>query len=63
MLTKVKTLGDNGIGLVRVNKANGKVEGKVVIDDRKPDYLFDEIDNVLFYKDSNRKIIAYNFVK
>jgi len=63
MLTKVKTLGDNGIGLVRVNKANGKVEGKVVLDDKKPDYLFDEIDNVLFYKDANRKIVAYNFMK
>ena len=63
MLTRVKTLGDNGIGLVRVNKANGKVEGKVVIDDKEPDYLFDEIDNVLFYKDSKHKIIAYNFMK
>ena len=32
MLTRVKSLGDNGIGLVRVNKLTGKVEGKVVID-------------------------------
>ncbi len=63
MLTDVKTVGDKGIGLVRINKANGKVEGKVVIDDKKPDYLFDEINNVLFYKDANRKIVAYNFMK
>lgn len=63
MLTRVKTAGDNGIGLVRVNKANGKVEGKVVIDDKEPDYLFDEIDNVLFYKDSKHKIVAFNFMK
>ena len=63
MLTRVKSLGDNGIGLVRVNKLTGKVEGKVVIDDKEPDYLFDEIDNVLFYKDANKKIVAYNFMK
>ena len=63
MLTRVKNLGDNGIGLVRVNKITGKVEGKVVIDDKEPDYLFDEIDNVLFYKDANKKIVAYNFMK
>ncbi len=62
MLTRVKGAGENGIGLVRVNKLNGKVEGKVVIDDKEPDYLYDEIDNILFYKDSNKKIVAFNFM-
>ena len=62
MLTRVKTAGDNGIGLVRVNKQSGKIEGKVVIDDKEPDYLFDEVSNILFYKDSNKKIVAFNFM-
>ena len=62
MLTRVKGAGENGIGLVRVSKLTGKVEGKVVIDDKEPDYLFDEVSNILFYKDSNKKIVAYNFM-
>jgi len=63
ILTKVKTTDDSGVGLVRINKLTGKVEGKVVLDDKKPDYLFDEVDNLLFYKDGNKKIVAYNFAK
>ena len=62
MLTRVKGAGENGIGLVRVNKINVKIEGKVVIDGKEPDYLFDKIDNILFYKDSNKKIVAFNFM-
>ncbi len=63
ILTKVTTTDDSGVGLVRVNKQTGKVDGKVVLDDKKPDYLFDEIDNILFYKDGNKKLVAYNFSK
>ncbi len=63
ILTKVSTTEDSGVGLVRVNKLNGKVDGKVVLDDKKPDYLFDEIENMLFYKDGNKKLVAYNFNK
>ncbi len=63
ILTKVKTSDDSGVGLVRINKLSGKVDGKVVLDDKKPDYLFDEINNVLFYKDGNRKLVAFNFEK
>jgi len=63
ILTKVKTNDDSGVGLVRINKLSGKVDGKVVLDDKKPDYLFDEIDNLLFYKDGNKKLVAYNFGK
>jgi len=63
ILTKVKTTDDSGVGLVRVNKQTGKVDGKVVLDDKKPDYLFDEIDNIIFYKNGNRKLVAYNFDK
>ena len=60
---KVTTSDDSGVGLVRINKLTGKVDGKVVLDDKKPDYLFDEIENMLFYKDGNKKLVAYNFNK
>lgn len=63
VLTKVTTSDDSGVGLVRINKLTGKVDGKVVLDDKKPDYLFDEIENMLFYKDGNKKLVAYNFNK
>ena len=63
ILTKVSTSDDSGVGLVRINKLTGKVDGKVVLDDKKPDYLFDEIENMLFYKDGNKKLVAYNFNK
>ena len=61
ILTKLNDGSDNGIGLVRVNKDSGKPEAKVVIGDKKPDYIFDEIENRVYYKDSKNKIIAYTF--
>lgn len=60
ILTKVNTGTDSGIGLVRVNKDSGKIEAKVVIDDKKPDYIADDIDNLIFYKDANDSIVGYH---
>ena len=60
ILTKVSTGSDSGIGLVRVNKDTGKIEAKVVIDDKKPDYIADDIDNLIFYKDANDSIVGYH---
>ena len=59
ILTKVTTANDSGIGLVRVNKDSGKIEAKVVLDDKKPDYIADEVDNLIFYKASGNKLIGY----
>ena len=61
ILTKLNDGSDNGIGLVRVNKDTGIPEAKVVIGDKKPDYLFDEIENRIYYKDSRNKIVAFKF--
>ncbi|MEO7445707.1 MAG: hypothetical protein ABIU55_09430 [Ferruginibacter sp.] len=59
ILTKVDDGEDKGFGLVKVNKLTGQTEGKVVIGDKKPDYLFDDVNGVIYYKDKNRKITAY----
>ena len=61
MLTKVKTADDNGIGLVRVNKDSGKIESKVVLDDKKPDYIADDVENMVFYKSGNKALTGYKF--
>ncbi len=58
--TKVNTGTDSGIGLVRVNKDSGKIEAKVVLDDKKPDYIADDIDNLIFYKSGNKEITGYH---
>jgi len=59
ILTSVDNGEDSGYGLVRVNKDNGKIEGKVVLKDKKPDYIADDTDNLVFYKDGSKSIIGY----
>ena len=61
ILTSVDNGEDSGYGLVRVNKDSGKIEGKVVLKDKKPDYIADDTDNFVFYKDGSKKIIGYKF--
>ncbi len=59
IITKVDDGEDKGFGLVKVNKLTGQSEGKVVIGDKKPDYIFDDVNDLIYYKDKNRKITAF----
>ncbi|WP_010600719.1 PQQ-binding-like beta-propeller repeat protein [Pedobacter agri] len=59
ILTSVDNGEDSGYGLVRVNKDTGKIEGKVVLNDKKPDYISDDTDNLVFLKDGNKNLIGY----
>jgi len=59
ILTNVENSEDSGYGLVRVNKDTGKIEGKVVLNDKKPDYIADDTDNLVFLKDGNKNITGY----
>jgi hypothetical protein len=61
ILTKLDDGSEDGVGLIRVNKDSGLPEAKVVIGDKVPDYLFDEIENTVYYKDRNNKIVAFRF--
>lgn len=59
ILTSVESGDDSGYGLVRVHKDTGKTEGKVVLKDKKPDYIADDAGNFVFYKDGNKSISGY----
>ncbi len=59
ILTSVENGEDSGYGLVRVHKDTGKIEGKVVLNDKKPDYIADDTDNLVFLKDGNKNLIGY----
>lgn len=50
---------EGGYGLVRVNKDTGSIEAKVVLKDKKPDYLSDDLENLIFYKESGKTITGY----
>jgi hypothetical protein len=59
IMSKIDDGEDKGFGLVKVNKQSGATEGKVVIGDKKPDYLFDEANGLIYYKNANKKITAF----
>jgi hypothetical protein len=55
LLTKT----DNGVGLLKLSKDNGEVEKELTTDDKKPEYIIDEIDDVLYYMSDNQTISIY----
>ena len=59
ILSDINDGDESGYGLVRVNKDTGKLEAKVVLKDKKPDYLTDDTENLVFYKTSNKTITGY----
>jgi outer membrane protein assembly factor BamB len=59
IMSKIDDGEDKGFGLVKINKQTGTTEGKVVIGDKKPDYLFDEANGLIYYKNANKKITAF----
>lgn len=56
ILTKL----DNGIGLVKLSKDNGKNEKEIVLKDKKPVYEVDELGGILYYKAGASEIAAFN---
>ena len=59
ILTKL----DEGVGLVKINKDTGKMEKEIVLKDKKPEYIVDEIGGLLYYKADNNSIFAYDLKK
>lgn len=59
ILTKL----DEGVGLVKINKDTGKKEKEIVLRDKKPEYIVDEIGGLLYYKADNNSIFAYDLKK
>lgn len=56
ILTKL----DDGVGLVKINKDDGKVVKEIVLKDKKPDYEVDDFGGYLFYKPNDRTISVFN---
>lgn len=56
ILTKL----DDGVGLVKISKDTGKTEKEIVLKDKNPEYLVDELGGILYYKADNNSIYAYN---
>ncbi|GGD86586.1 outer membrane protein assembly factor BamB family protein [Planktosalinus lacus] len=54
---------DDGVGLVKVNKDSGLVTKEIVLKDKKPEYIVDEIGGVLYYQASNSIIYVYDLKK
>ncbi len=50
---------DGGVGLVKVNKTNGKVEREILLKDRKPEYEVDDLAGILYYKAKDNQIVAF----
>jgi len=55
ILTKLKS----GVGLVKLNKENGKKIKEILLKDKKPVYKINAIDRILYYKANKSTIYAY----
>lgn len=56
VLTKL----EDGVGLVKLNKDTGEKEKEIVLKDKQPEYIVDEMGGFLFYKADNNSIYAYD---
>src|SRR5690606_2550638 len=59
VLTKL----EEGVGLVKLSKDTGKVDKEIVLKDKQPEYIVDEIGGILYYKADNNSIFAYDLKK
>jgi len=59
ILTKL----DEGVGLVKLSKDTGAKDKEIVLKDKQPEYIVDEIGGILYYKADNNSIFAYDLNK
>ncbi|MDR6966396.1 hypothetical protein J2X31_000389 [Flavobacterium arsenatis] len=59
ILTKL----DDGVGLVKVHKDSGKKEKEIVLKDKKPKYVVDEVAGLLYYRANDKSIYGYDLMK
>jgi len=55
LLTKT----DNGVGLLKLSKDSAAVEKELTTNDKKPEYIIDEIDDVLYYLSDSQTISIF----
>ncbi|TAD86626.1 MAG: hypothetical protein EAY75_07765 [Bacteroidetes bacterium] len=61
ILTKTADGTDEGVGIEIYSKTNGKKEGAVVLKDKKPEYFFDDIGRIVFWKTGNSSFTGVLF--
>lgn len=61
MLTDIKTEGEKGPGLVKVNKNTGETDSHIILGTKEPEYELDEIEARLFFKSDKKEITCYGF--
>ncbi len=59
ILTKL----EDGVGLVKLSKDTGEKGKEIVLKDKQPEYIVDEIGGILYYKADNNSIFAYDLKK
>ncbi|SRX54587.1 PQQ-binding-like beta-propeller repeat protein [Aequorivita sp. CIP111184] len=59
ILTKL----EDGVGLVKLSKDTGEKGKEIVLKDKQPEYIVDEIGGLLYYKADNNSIFAYDLKK
>lgn len=59
VLTKL----DEGVGLVKVSKDSGEVSKEIILKDKKPEYIVDEMGGILYYQAGNSSIYVYDLKK
>ena len=55
ILTKLSS----GVGLVKLNKDDGKKEKEILLKDKKPEYKIDVVERILYYKASKNTIYSF----
>ena len=55
ILTKLSS----GVGLVKLNKDDGRKEKEILLKDKKPNYTIDSIERILYYQVNNNTIYAF----
>ncbi|MCO5947473.1 outer membrane protein assembly factor BamB family protein [Mucilaginibacter flavidus] len=61
ILTKTSDGEEKGVGIVRINKDNGKEEAAIVLNNKKPVYELDPVGNMVYYVSGGSEISAYKF--
>ena len=59
ILAEIKGNPGKGFTLVKVDKETGNEMGSVVIGDKKPDYIFDPYNNLIYYRNRGKKISGF----
>lgn len=50
---------NNGVGLLKLSKDNTEIEKELTTSDKKPEYVIDDMDNVLCYLSDNQTISIF----